>query len=659
MRRSLALLAILALSASACVGSSGPSPGGTTSTTASTGSSTPTTPSSTTTTVAATPDPLGQRRAAAAAQAYLDAWARLDFEEMERLVAVPPPDFVTVHEEWSDDLGVLGAAFDAGEGTFGPGEARFGFDATLRLEGFGDWVYESALTLIPAGEEWLVAWEAEVIHPEFESGASFQVTREWPDRAPILAFDGSTLVGDGLIKQIGVVPGRIEDLETLTAGLEEFAGISPDTVITEINRPGVQPDWFVPVGALDPDTWLEVRDDLLVLTGILVQDTTARLRPEPPFADHVLGFTGPITAEQLERWGPPYGPFDTVGRAGLELAFETRLAGTPRQELQIVNRFGRVLATVLEVEMVESQPVQTTLDPRVQRAVEAAIADREKPTAIVVIDAGTGEIRGTASRPLGEFDRALGGLYPPGSTFKIVTASALLGAGIVNPTDIVGCPGTVVIEGRTYRNSSERDFGDLEFAQAFAESCNTTFAVLSTQIDRSALRLAAERLGYNADYAIGVFSNGGQFPTPPDTAGTAAAAIGQGSVLVSPMHQASIAAAIAGGTWRPPTLVVREEPLQTEPLDPVVVQRLRDMMRLVVTDGTGQAADIEDLEVRAKTGSAEFTIDGDIETHAWYVGYSGDLAFAVIVEGGGSGGQVAGPIAADLLREFVDAGLLP
>jgi cell division protein FtsI/penicillin-binding protein 2 len=292
--------------------------------------------------------------------------------------------------------------------------------------------------------------------------------------------------------------------------------------------------------------------------------------------------------------------------------------------------------------------VRTTLSVDKQMAAEKALADVELPAALVAIDAETGQIRAIASRPLDGFSRATMGLYPPGSTFKVITAFGLLTEGYL-PADTVACPPTVTIGGRDFHNAGETDLGEVALSRAFSSSCNTTFASLAVgDLGAEGLGDAAAHFGFGTGHSITLDSADSLFPDPLEDADVAAAAIGQGGVQVTPLHQASVAAAVAAAAWHQPTLLEANDPGAPIPLDQTVVESLRRMMRLVVTEGTGTAADVAGEQVSGKTGSAEWSESEP--THAWFIGYWDGLGFAVIVESGGAGGAVAAPIAAAFIE---------
>jgi cell division protein FtsI/penicillin-binding protein 2 len=650
MRARGALLPLIALMASSCAFGAGVEPAPTTA---------PTTTTAATTTTTA-PTGLSEEDRAAAAQGaadYLGAWAAFDWELASQFVLGSPPGFASAHQAWVDGLGALTVDFSVGD--VGPADEGAGalvqFSVAVEVAGAGTWEYQSSAPVVRSGPRWLVDWTRRVLHPSLEEDDVLRVERTWSTRGSLLAVDGRPIASEQAVKEIGVVPGEVGDLDALLLTLQVLVGIDPGAALEEIERPGVQPDWFVPVGTIPVADYAALAGDLEALPGVMVRDSTERAAVASPFADHLVGSTGPITAEILAALGAPYTATDVVGRSGLERALETRLAGTPYQEVQRVNQYGRVVEVLATFDAVPPADITTTLDIDVQQAVEAVIATAPEPAAIVVVDVATGGIRAAASRPLDGFDRALGGLYPPGSTFKVVTAAALLGKG-VTARQSVDCPAEVTVGGRRFTNAGEEGRGQIAFADAFAYSCNTTFAPLAAaMLDEGELADTAASFGFGTVPDLPLAATTAVFPEPIDDAEEAAAAIGQGRVLASPLHLATVAAAVAGGGWRRPTLLAGDSP---DPLamDADVRAALADLMLRVVAYGTGTAAAVEGQEVRGKTGTAEYVVGDAIETHAWFIGYWDGYAFAVLVEGGGSGGQVAAPLVADLVERLAALG---
>jgi cell division protein FtsI/penicillin-binding protein 2 len=649
MRARGALLPLIALLASSCAFGAGVEPAPSTTTT--------TTAAPTTTTAAGGLSEDDRTAAAQAAADYLGAWAAFDWELASQFVAGSPPGFTSAHQAWVEGLGAEAVDFSVGD--VGPADEGAGalvqFTAAVEVAGAGTWQYTGSVPVVRSGPRWLVDWTVRVLYPTLEEGDTLAVERTWSARGALLAVDGRPIASEQAVKEIGVVPGEVDDLDALVLTLQALVGIDPGAALEEIERPGVQPDWFVPVGTIPVADYAPLAEDLEALPGVMVRDSTERRALASPFADHVVGSTGPITAELLDALGAPYTATDIVGRSGLERALETRLAGVPHQEVQRVNEYGRVVEVLATFDAVPPENVTTTLDIDVQQAVEAVIATASEPSAIVVVDVATGEIRAVASRPLDGFDRALGGLYPPGSTFKVVTAAALLGKG-VTARQTVDCPDEVTVGGRRFTNAGEVGRGQIAFADAFAYSCNTTFAPLAAaMLEEGDLSATAQSFGFGTVPDLPLPATTAVFPEPIDDAEEAAAAIGQGRVLASPLHMATVAAAVAGGGWRRPTLLAGDaaDPLL---LDAQVRSSLADLMLRVVTYGTGTAAAVENEEVRGKTGTAEYAVGDAIETHAWFIGYWEGYAFAVLVEGGSSGGQVAAPLAADLVERLAALG---
>ena len=359
------------------------------------------------------------------------------------------------------------------------------------------------------------------------------------------------------------------------------------------------------------------------------------------------------TAGQAKALGAPYVKGDLIGMGGIEQAYQSRLAGRPALIIRIEGPGTKVDATAVRFPATAGQNVQTGIDMHVQLAAAHAVssAATSKPVDMVVLQPSTGRVLAVVERP-GGLDRALQGIFPPGSTFKIVTASALTKKGL-RPSTTVQCPPTVDIGGRTFHNFDNEHLGTTSLLNAFAVSCNTTFAMLASQhLTGAALRSMAEELGFNAQPALGIPAALGRFSTPHQPVDLAADAFGQGTDLVNPLSQAAVAAAIENGTWRPPQLVTSPAPPQSaqpHKLGAALLGTLRPMMRAVVTRGTAAGVGFPP-GVYGKTGTAEYGSGLNPPSHAWFIGYRGNLAFAVLVEGGGVGADASAPIANAFLR---------
>ncbi len=217
------------------------------------------------------------------------------------------------------------------------------------------------------------------------------------------------------------------------------------------------------------------------------------------------------------------------------------------------------------------------------------------------------------------------------------------------------CPGQTTVFGKTFHNENSFDLGTVSLQTAFAHSCNTSFTELSQRLGQADLPATAKQFGIGAGWSFPVTTFSGSLPTPRDDTERAADAIGQGRVLVSPFAMALVAATTAHGSTPSPVLVAgpgRHRPAHrpTTPSASVLAQ-LKPFMRAVVTSGTATGVDgVPGGPVYGKTGTAEFGTAVPPHSHAWFVGYQGDLAFAVFVEGGESSSTTAVPIANTFLR---------
>jgi cell division protein FtsI/penicillin-binding protein 2 len=371
----------------------------------------------------------------------------------------------------------------------------------------------------------------------------------------------------------------------------------------------------------------------------------------------VVGTTGPATAEELSRLAAPYTARDAVGQTGLEQADERQLAGSPGVTVSVVSGSGAHVATLATLAPHPGSPVTTTIEPSVQRAAEAALAGEKKSAALVGVSASTGAVLAAVSVNSGGFDQAIDGGFPPGSTFKVITSTALIGHGLT-PRSAASCPGTATVDGEVFHNAeSEAPVSNL--LQAFTESCNTAFIRLATRhLSPPDFPATAQMLGLGSKPHIGLTAFGGSVPQPNDEADLAATSIGQGRVLVSPLAMAMVAAAADTGTVRAPRLAtsvldgpgaaITGSPARQLPAS--VVSDLHEMMASVVTRGTAAGQGLP-AGTYAKTGTAQYGTTKPLKLDAWLMGFKGDIAFAaLVVNSAGNGGPTCGPIVAKFLR---------
>lgn len=550
----------------------------------------------------ATPAPSPAVAVAAVAEGYLGAWSRGDLTSMTLLLSATPPDFDTLHEQIAEQLHVEAARFLPGPPQVSGEGAVVPFEANLDLAGLGTWTYQGRLELVlgvPAPPSLPVAPVAD------EGGSAGPPATSPPDRP------------------LDVVAAQVPRWSVAWSPAAIHPALGTGQTLTSERR-------------------VPERAALVDVEGTAL---TGEGGPElPALSSQVLGRVGVLDDAGAAAQGEPYLPGDAAGSSGLQSAFEAQLSGRPAGEVHVVDEAGELVEVVHVFAGEAPEPVRTTFDVEVQEAAEAALAGLSLPAALVAIDAPTGQLRAVASRPTIGFNRALVGQYPPGSIFKVVTTTALLGAG-VTPETQTSCPATTSVEGYRFSNAGGEVLGDIPFATAFYRSCNTAFVGLAEEVAADDLVAAAETYGFNGDLGLPVPAEAGSFPEPSGPVDQAAAAIGQGRVTSTPLQMATVAAAVASGTWHEPTMVLDGPAPPGRPLPSGVAATLRELMLLVVAEGTGTAARLSGEPVGGKTGTAEFGTANPPRTHAWFIGFRGDLAVAVLVEDAGFGGSVAAPVA--------------
>ncbi|WP_313823245.1 penicillin-binding transpeptidase domain-containing protein, partial [Citricoccus sp.] len=475
-----------------------------------------------------------------------------------------------------------------------------------------------------------------------------------------------------------------EALSEAARQVAEIAGVDEDAFVTQAEAAGEKA--FVQAITVRDNGDTEIpTDQLLAVPGGRVLEDTAVLAPTRAFARDVLGTYGEPNAEQVEASDGALEAGVEVGLSGLQASWEDHLAGLPGVQITVDNPdqpdagesgpdsssspSATAAATptagadteetdgpVFSTDPVPGQDLTSTLNRRVQEEAEAVVAASDVPAGLVALRPSDGQVLAAASGPEG-WPVAVSGSYAPGSTFKVVTALAMLRSG-TSPGDMVQCPETLNVGGMVvgnYDDYPDASVGEIPFSEAFAESCNTVFVGAHEEVSAADEAEAAEALGLTAEPVTGLDS---AFlgSVPDDSTGTEHAAnlFGQGVVEASPLGMATVAASVAAGqTVRP--LFVTDPTVETPaaPESGVTAEEselLQTLMSGVVETGTAEMLqDVPGAPVLAKTGTAEFVADGEDLAHTWLVAIHGDLAVALFFNVGLGGGHDNGPVVRDFL----------
>lgn len=600
-------------------------------------------------------------------------------------VPLTDPAAAEAFEELAAPLSSYDVEVTAGELTEVEGNRTAELAWAWAIEG-NEWEYTTEVTLVQGEESvWEVDWSGASFAPDLADGDQIQVSRQLPPRGEVLGADGEVIVTERDVQHHGLDKSRIEADEVRERAVEvaEAVGIDPEPFADAAEAAGDEA--FVEAITLRPaDAEDRVSSDFADIPGALVVEDTRHLAPTAAFGREILGTVGPATAEVVENSDGAILAGDEVGLSGLQARYDDQLRGTPGIEILAVPEEPEAegedaaATTGPAEEPPESrslvawagepgEALQLTLDIDLQQRAEGVLADASEAdpdapaSAIVAIRPSTGEIVAAANGPTnGGLNAATNGQYAPGSTFKMVTALALLRAG-VGPDDLLSCTDTITVDGREFKNDDNYPVeatGDLTLRDAIAHSCNTALIGARDSLGDDDLRLAAEALGVGVDHAddLGFDAYSGQVPDPEGQTEEAAAMIGQGRVLASPLAMAGVAASIQEGEVVVPHLI-EGQTASSDPEQPLTdeeAETLRDFMRAAVTEGSASfLADRDGPDVGAKTGTAEFgeaNEEGRYHAHGWMIATQDDLAVAVFVETGASGAESAGP----LLEAFLD-----
>jgi len=538
-------------------------------------------------------------------------------------------------------------------------------------------------------------------------------------RGAILDRNGKVLVSNTPSFSVAVIPKDVKNRDQLVGDLARYLKLDAKEIQEKWNKGQGRAKYYplVVASGITRDQMEFLEENRLALSGVNIEMKPVRAYPNGQLASHLLGYLGEVSEDELgtDRY-KDYNAGDYTGKSGIERSWENFLHGTDGGRQIEVDARGRFLRTVEETASNVGNSVVLTIDLDMQKAAEEAFGDQAG--AAVAMDVNTGEVLAFASNP--GFDpalftgrlpadkwkeyledkrhplenKALKGMYPPGSTFKIITAIAGLEEGLIDEHSSVDCPGYYKFGNSTFKCWDKKGHGHVELRKALRESCDVYFYKLAERLGVDRIAAYAKRFGLGSTMGVGLENEKpGVIPTEQwkkkrfgtkwYQGETLSVGIGQGYVLTTPIQLASMIATVAtDGVMYQPHLVKRVVDLDGKPvkeyqplvvgkvgLKPSTLRLVKEGLFAVVNEphGTGAMARVAEIKVAGKTGSSQVVkmrdskgqVPYQFRDHALFVAFAPyekpEVAVAVIVEHGEHGGSAAAPIAGRLLKAYFES----
>ncbi|WP_417319466.1 penicillin-binding protein 2 [Emcibacter sp.] len=538
-----------------------------------------------------------------------------------------------------------------------------------------------------------------------------------PERGQILDRYGELLAGNRVDYRINLIPEQSENVEETLTVLSELVSLSAreqKRILKAIKRQRS----FLPVAVaqnLDWETFAHVNVNIPDLPGIQPDIGTTRYYPQKEYLAHLVGYVGAVSEKDLRRSDDPLLelPGFKIGKDGMERELEQRLRGEGGNSRVEVNALGRVIRELSRQDSVPGDDIRLTIDLGLQKF--AAERVRDQSAAIVVMDIHNGDLLAMASTPAFDpndfnlgisqkkwdalnrdirtplINKAISGMYPPGSTFKMIVALAALEAGVIDDIEEIHCNGKYELGNHTFHCWKKYGHGDVNLEDAIAGSCDVFFYEVAGRVGIDKIKEVAHRFGLGQKFDIGIPGEvEGLIPSKgwkQATQGvswqggdTANAGIGQGYVLSTPLQLAVMTSRLVNGGYAVEPRIILPSGEET-PVQPQKIAVSQSHLRLVqkgmsavVNEPKGTAHYYikhgKSYSMGGKTGTSQVRRISKAERdtgirkygdkpwiereHALFVGYGPVEApryvVSVLVEHGGGGASTASPIAADVMR---------
>ena len=501
---------------------------------------------------------------------------------------------------------------------------------------------------------------------------------------------GRILVDNKAARQLVVTAAEVVDSQELANELAKLTDFTPEYIIEKIKENLFRP--FVPAVLaedLSDVTLTKVTENRFLLSGVDVQIRPIRDYLYGPAIAHLIGYVGEVNRKELEEG---YNWDDIIGRTGVEQAKDDDLQGEIGFKQVQVDQKGNLDEILGVIKPEPGSDLSLTIDLALQEILYRAMDGQRG--AGVVLDPRNGDILAMVSLP--SFDpncfvspakpeevnkifknkerpllnRAIGGLYPPGSVYKIIVALAALEEGIVGPKNIFNCDGKFTLGDTEFKCWAKHGWADL--SNALKRSCNEYFYQVGLKLGYQPMVIMAQRFGFGELTGINISGEkAGLLPTvnrakqPWYHGDTVNLSIGHGYILVTPLQAARMIAAIANGGILYQPQIFRSRQIEKDnkegvvvDIDPNYISWVKKGLFRVVNEpaGTGYKTHIEELDVAGKTGTVALQEKGRERNICWFVGFAPydnpEIALAVVIEDGAGGGATAAPVAKQVFLEF-------
>ena len=505
--------------------------------------------------------------------------------------------------------------------------------------------FDNEAYFVKEDKEYKLEWSSELIFPQLKEDYKVRVETLSGKRGSILDRNGNALAYDGTISQVGIVPGKLGDnREENINRISELTGVSVETINNYLSASYVKDDTFVPIRKVAKDD-TELKEQLLQIPGILINDAEGRVYTLGEEAGHLIGYVQTINADELEEYADKgYSSTSLIGKSGLELAYEDRLRATDGVRIYIVDAEGEEVTTLAEQEQQDGEDITLTIDSDIQTKLYNQL--KNDKGLFVVMQPATGELLALVSTPTFDSNDFTLGMttdewnalnndedkplynrfiqrYCPGSTFKAITGAIGLTTGSITADEDFGYTGT-----SWQKDSSWGDYrvttltgysGPKNLLNGLIHSDNIYFAQTALKIGTSTFTESLDKIGFNEQLEFPLTLATSQYANEDgiDSEGKLAdSGFGQGNILVNPIHMASIYSSFYNnGNMIKPYIEYKEdktpEILIENAFSEEAANTIKDDLIQVVENPEGTANDMQvnGVTIAGKTGTAELKAD--------------------------------------------------